>query len=247
MSSTAQHDDGCAVVTGGASGIGSETVQRLLAQGRRVAVLDRSSRPAGLPESVLFLNTDVSDPDAVAVAFDEIDVSLGRVSQLVCSAGMGVPRTATVDLSPRLFHKVHAVHVGGTLFACQQAARRMTPGSSIVTIGSVTSAVGSPRRVAYAAAKGAIVALTRSLAVEWAPLGIRVNCVAPGYISTPLVADALTSGAMPEDPSSHAAMGRLGTAAEVAGPILFLLSDAAAYVTGETFHVDGGFLVLKTQ
>jgi NAD(P)-dependent dehydrogenase (short-subunit alcohol dehydrogenase family) len=236
--------------------MGVATALRVLARSpqRHVALVDLevgSSIPAELSDSsdrVRLFSCDVSDPDSVQRASEAIGSSMPPMDSLVNGAGI-VSNDASIDVSIEIFRKMLRVHVDGTLLWSQALARNLSgaPGA-IVNIGSVAGQFAVPRRAAYAAAKAAVHSLTKTLAVEWAPLGIRVNAVAPGYIATPMMDEVTRLGHL--DLSVLAgwhAMKRLGTPEEVADVITFLLSERSAYVTGHVLNVDGGFAVLKAE
>lgn len=246
-------------VTGGSSGIGLRVAERLLAEHSqaRCAVLDVTPPEAtdallddpSQRDRMRFFNVDVTDPQVVDDCFAEISAWSGSVTGLVNSAGIQF-NEPSIDLAYEDFRRILDVHVGGSFLCSQAAARHMInadggPGA-IVNLASVSMFFGAPRRLGYAAAKAAIGSITKTLAVEWAPFGIRVNAVAPGYIATPLVEKGLAAGHFnAERVSNLHALGRFGETDEVADPILFLLSERASFVTGEVLTVDGGFSVKK--
>jgi NAD(P)-dependent dehydrogenase (short-subunit alcohol dehydrogenase family) len=240
---------GTVVVTGGASGIGQTVVDTLLeTTGHRCAVLDLVADAApSNDDRRLTVACDVTDPDDVAAAIDAVHAWGAPIVGLVNSAGIA-HATPTLELDYVSWHRVLDVHVDGTFLVSQQVARRMVAadGGAIVNLGSVAGSFGYPSRLAYSAAKAAIAAMTRTMAVEWAEYGIRVNCVAPGYIETPLVATLVDDGKI-DGPAYRAlhVLNRFGTPREVADVVLFLLSDAASFVTAETVRIDGGFSALK--
>ena len=244
------------VITGGTGGIGQACAQALLegSADRCVALVDLGAQavPEGLRnygDRVAAFACDVTDEDSVSRAFASVQASLPPVDGLVAGAGT-VHNDPSIDITLRQVHALFAVHVDGTLLWSQAVARHfmVNGGGSIVTIGSIAALFGHPRRLAYAAAKAAVLSMTKTLAVEWAPDGIRVNAVVPGYIETPMMVEVARLGLVDADVAAGwAAMKRLGSPAEVAGAIVFLLSDAAAYVTGHVLNVDGGFSVLKAE
>jgi NAD(P)-dependent dehydrogenase (short-subunit alcohol dehydrogenase family) len=244
------------VITGGTGGIGLATAARLLSRSsdRYVALVDLKPGGAipkelvGFAGRVRSVACDVSDPDAVAGAAEEITESMPPMDSLVNGAGF-VSNDATIDVPIELFRKMMAVHVDGTLLWSQALARSLSgaPGA-IVNIGSVAGQFAIPRRAAYATAKAAIHSLTKTMAVEWVPLGIRVNAVAPGYVQTPMVEELNRLGVIDEqEVASWHAMKRLATPDEIAGVIEFLLSDAASFITGHVLYADGGFSVFKFE
>lgn len=237
------------VVTGGSGGIGRVVIDALLeTPGRRCASLDvQQPSPVAESERQLALECDVTDPAQVARAIDAISAWGGPISGLVNSAG-ATHHEPTLDLPYADWRRVLDTHLDGTFLASQAVARRMaeSDGGAIVNLGSVAMFFGWPERLAYSAAKGAIGAITRTLAVEWADHGIRVNCVAPGYIESELVSGLIERNVIDGETYRNLhALKRFGTPREVADVILFLLSDAATYVTGETIRVDGGFSAVK--
>ena len=237
---------GAAIITGGGSGLGAATAQLLASQGVRVGIVDQRESEDGSLADFPFFKADVSDPEQVSSAFDALASELGPIAHLACFAGIPPVRTPTVDIKPADWRRLLAVHVDGTFFCCQSFMRLGPPTpASIVTIGSVAGLVGHPERPAYVTAKGAIAALTRSLAVEWAPLGVRVNCVHPGFVMTPMVAANMASGFMVDDPAAHTAQNRLGEPPEIAEVVSFLLSNRASFVTGQGIVADGGYVVKK--
>lgn len=237
---------GAALVTGGGSGLGAATAALLASQGVPVAIVDVREPVDPAVVGFPFYQADVSDPDAVNAAFAAAAQEVGPLAHLACFAGIPPVRMPTVDIEPEAWPRLLAVHVDGTFFSCQAFMRLGPPASaSVVTVGSVAGLVGHPERPAYVAAKGALAALTRSLAVEWAPHGVRVNCVHPGFVMTPMVAANIAAGFMVDDPAAHTPQNRLGEPAEIAEAVVFLLSNRASFITGQGLIADGGYVVKK--
>ncbi|WP_113700034.1 SDR family NAD(P)-dependent oxidoreductase [Nonomuraea lactucae] len=242
------------VITGGTGGIGVATALALLeaSPDRAIALVDLAAPavPAQLgaygPRVALF-GCDVTDEWSVAAAAAEVRAAMPPVDSLVNGAGV-VHNDASIDIPIERFRAMLAVHVDGTLLWSQQVARHLDGPGAIVNIGSIAGQFGHPRRIAYAAAKAAVHSLTKTMAVEWADRGIRVNAVTPGYIETPMMKEVSRLGLVDAGVAAGwAAMKRLGTPEEVAGAIRFLLGGEASFVTGHILNVDGGFAVLKAE
>lgn len=238
------------VVTGGSGGIGLAVVERLLADPDvSVAIVDRDAPAPLAPGRWEFFACDVSDPGSVGAAHERIAARLPPVRGLVNGAGI-VHNVASLEVGLDTIHRMFAVHVDGTVLWSQAVAPAMIAAGAgaIVNIGSIAGLFGHPRRLAYAAAKAAIHSITKTLAVEWAGHGIRVNAVAPGYIATPMMVEVTRIGLVDGDTAAgYSAMKRLGEPAEVADTIIYLLSDHASFITGSVLQVDGGFSVLKVE
>ncbi|HVO53855.1 MAG TPA: SDR family NAD(P)-dependent oxidoreductase [Solirubrobacterales bacterium] len=242
-------------ITGGSGGIGLATARRLLESSPDdgVALVDLHLGEAESlvhehPDRARFVACNVTDPDAVARAFREIDQA-GEITGLVNGAGT-VDNSASVELSFEKWRALLAVHLDGALLCSQEAGRRMLERErgAIVNVGSVAGLFGHPRRLPYSVAKAGLQQMTRTLAVEWAERGVRVNAVAPGFVATPMVEEVVKIGLInAEDASSLHAMKRLGKPSEIAAAIAFLLSEDASFITGETLRVDGGYSVLKAS
>lgn len=252
LSSTFGLADKIAVVTGGASGIGLATARMLAEAGARVAIFDLASPSdetlAGLGGSGghCGIETDVADEAAVETAIGAVVARYGRLDILVNNAGLAL-RQAAVDLSRDAWDKVVAVNMTGSFLCARAAARRMIAGGNggaIVNVSSIMgfSGGGLYPNISYQTTKGAIVNMTRALAVEWAPHGIRVNAVAPTYVRTPFIAPLLAQPELVARIEDMTPLRRLAEPAEVAAAILFLCGPGAAMVTGHTLPVDGGFL-----
>jgi NAD(P)-dependent dehydrogenase (short-subunit alcohol dehydrogenase family) len=236
--------DAVAVVAGGANGIGAACADLLAACGAQVVVLDREEAPA-LPQGAEVIPLDVTDETAVDAAMARVVHRHGRLDVLVASAGIAIRRPAT-ELSLADWQKVVDVNLTGVFLCARSAARHMIAGGggSIVTVASVLGVVGGGvyPNVSYQAAKGGVVNLTRALALEWAPHGIRVNAVAPTYVSTRLTAGLVADPEVLREIESRTPLGRLAEAGEVADAVLFLAGRGSSMVTGHVLAVDGGYL-----
>lgn len=239
-----------AVVTGGASGIGLASARALGEAGARVVVLDRGEVAAEtvseLGPDAFAVQADVSDEASLEAAFAEVMARVGRIDVLVNSAGIAIRRPA-VELSVADWEKVVAVNMTGSFLAARITARHMIEGGIAGAIVSVSSIMGFSGgglypNISYQTTKGAIVNMTRALAVEWAPNGIRVNAVAPTYVNTPFIAPLVADPALVARIEAMTPLRRLAEPEEVAAAILFLASPAASMITGHTLPVDGGFL-----
>jgi NAD(P)-dependent dehydrogenase (short-subunit alcohol dehydrogenase family) len=231
-----------AVVTGAASGIGQGIAERLMAGGARVLGLDIGfpAGPAAGDGALVAMRCDVTDEAACTAAMAEAE-RMGGVDILVNAAGIGrdVPLAET---SRQVFDQVMAINVTGLFQLSREAARLMIPRrrGSIINIASVSGLVGSKGRVAYGGSKGAVVAMTRSMATDLGRHGIRVNAIAPGPVDTPMTL-AIYTAADRSAYTTRIPLGRFGTIAEIAEATAFLASDSASYITGQTLAVDGGF------
>jgi NAD(P)-dependent dehydrogenase (short-subunit alcohol dehydrogenase family) len=234
-----------ALVTGGTGGIGLAIAQCLTARGWRVVAADlRSLDPASgsLPAECDFAPLDVTDTTSVDRLFANTFARYGRLDGLVNCAGT-THHESIEKLEDDTWRAIFDVHLGGTLRCCRAAltALRTSDAAAVVNFSSVGARLGRPRRGPYAAAKSGIEGLTRTLAVEWAGSGIRVNAVAPGWIQTPLMQKSITVGmSRQDDLLAHIPLGRFGQANEIATTVAFLLSRDASYITGQTIVVDGG-------
>jgi NAD(P)-dependent dehydrogenase (short-subunit alcohol dehydrogenase family) len=236
------------VVTGAGSGIGFATASLLHAAGWRVVVSDRAPQALKRAEAALgrddvrYVELDVTSEKAVEHAFEEIASGFGPICGVVNSAGISrvIP---FLDTSTELFLEVVNVNLVGTFLVNRSAARRMkeSGGGAIVNISSVSGIKGSLGRCAYGASKAAIINLTTVMAVELAPSGIRVNCVAPGPIESDMTRSAVSSEGR-ADYLRLIPQARYGTPEEVGSAIVFLLDgQRASYITGQTIIIDGGF------
>ena len=246
-----QTDGPVAIVTGGASGIGLATTGILLAQGWRVVGLDLDAKAIAAAETELqshagrirFAQADVTDQAGIARIVADTERDLGPIKGLVTCAGIARD-TPFLETTPEHFRRINEVNVVGTFIISRAVAEAMraSGGGAIVTIASVSGLTGNIGRSAYGASKGAIVNLTRIMAVELARYGIRVNAVAPGPIETPMVA-AVHTNTIRDIWRERVLLERYGTPAEIGEAVAFLLDGKrAGYITGQILAVDGGFI-----
>jgi NAD(P)-dependent dehydrogenase (short-subunit alcohol dehydrogenase family) len=251
-------DEKVAVVTGGGSGIGAAIAELFAGQGAAVAVLeiDRKgaeevvARIAGKAGRAISLSCDVTSADEVARAFGEVVARFGALDVLVNNAGIAHIGTA-LDTSEEDFDRIFTVNVKGVHLCTQAALRIMVPRRKgvILNLASIASLIGLEDRYAYSMSKGAVLTMTRSVAVDFMKDGIRCNCVCPARIHTPFVDGFLKKtypgreAEMFEKLSRYQPVGRMGEPGEVAALALYLCADESAFVTGQAFPIDGGVLV----
>jgi NAD(P)-dependent dehydrogenase (short-subunit alcohol dehydrogenase family) len=242
--------DKTAVITGGGSGINLAIAQRFTEHGARVAILGRSQDRLDaalkkLPKDSMALSVDVRDYGALESAFEKISVAAGTIDILVCGAAGNFPAPAE-KLSPNGFKSVVDIDLLGTFNSCRAAyAHLKKPGASIINISAPQSTVPMALQVHVCAAKAGVDMLTRTLAVEWGPQGIRVNSIVPGPTEGTEGMDRL--GAVPEiamNIKNAVPLRRYGTKAELADLALFLCSPAAPYIHGAIILCDGGISLM---
>jgi NAD(P)-dependent dehydrogenase (short-subunit alcohol dehydrogenase family) len=240
-----------AIVTGGGSGIGRAACQALAKAGVEVAVWDVSLDHANETVELIVaaggngfaVIGSVADSTQVANCFAEIDRRWQQIDILVNNAGVSGNRP-TLELSDEEWKRGIGINLDGVFFCSREAGRRMkrTGGGRIVNLGSIYSVVAAPNRLSYCASKAGVAMLTKSLAIEWAALNINVNCVAPGYVDTPLLHELSADGRI-----DYAALkkrtpqNRLAQPEEIADAIVYFCEPRTAHVTGQVFCVDGGW------
>lgn len=252
-------DNRTAIVTGGGSGIGRAIAVRFAHAGARVAVLDNSA--PGAEDAVreitsaggvaAYVPCDVSRQRDVDEAFRAVQDRLGAVDILVNSAG--IAQVGNVEMTTEEdFDRIYAVNVKGVYNCLRASVPAMKErGGVILNIASIASTVGIPDRFAYSMSKGAVLAMTYSVARDYVTQNIRCNCISPARVHTPFVDGYLATHypgrerEMFEQLSRSQPIGRMGRPDEVAGLALFLCSDAAAFITGSNYPIDGGFVTLK--
>jgi meso-butanediol dehydrogenase/(S,S)-butanediol dehydrogenase/diacetyl reductase len=250
MTASARFADKVVFVTGGVSGIGAAVSSRFLDEGATVLAADVSQKnidafTAQLPEEqagrLHALVLDVSDSEAVGAAIDSVVSEHGHLDVLVANAGIGSYGTVT-ETDDATWRKVLSVDMDGVFNTARAALPHLIASKgSIVSTASISGLGGDPRMAVYNAAKGAVINLTRSMAVDYGHQGVRVNAVAPGPVGTPALLPLLES--KPEARDGYASsipLGRVAEPREIAAVVAFLASDDASYISGVTLPVDGG-------
>jgi NAD(P)-dependent dehydrogenase (short-subunit alcohol dehydrogenase family) len=244
---SADWTDKVAIVTGGASGIGEATAAEFVSRGAKVVILDRVKPSTGSPNT-RFISCDVSSSREVETAAAQISKEFGNVAFLVNSAG--IQRYGTgVTTSEKTWDEVMAINVKAMFLSFRAFFPLMKgDGASVVNVSSVQAVGALPNSVAYVTSKHAIAGLTRALAIDHAQNNIRVNCVCPGAVDTPMFRSSVqnTDGLAPllQEIGELHALGRIARPEEIAKVIVFLCSDDASFITGGVYLVDGGMTAL---
>jgi NAD(P)-dependent dehydrogenase (short-subunit alcohol dehydrogenase family) len=233
-----------AAVTGAASGIGAATARRLLADGWRVACLDRNlagARATAGPSGVA-IEVDVADEASTQRAFAQAGAALGGLDALVTAAGV-IETTPFLETTPAQFRRLFDINVIGTFLSVREGAKQMQKGARICIVASISSYTGGGYVAtgAYATSKGAVLTMMKSCARALGERGIAVNAVAPGFIDTPFVASAMSDPIRRQEVVK--AVGKVGSAEQIAECCAWLVSPAADFVHGSTLIADGGVLM----
>jgi len=236
------------IVTGGASGIGKATAKRFLAEGSNVIILDKNA--AGneralteLPGLVAALTADVSSHESVAQAFSEIDKHFPAIDILINNAGISLRHEGFKSIEPAQWQQVINTNLNGIFYVAREAVRRMASGV-ILNMSSVNGLAAFPHYADYNASKAAVLALSRTMAVELAP-AIRVNALCPGAVMTPMQLAEYTEE-MFREVNDNIPLGRHADPEEIASFFAFLASDEAKFITGHHYIIDGGELAKAT-
>jgi NAD(P)-dependent dehydrogenase (short-subunit alcohol dehydrogenase family) len=238
-----------AVITGGGSGIGQASAFTMAREGARVAILDSNEEAGRRTANELaaqkldgaFFPVDVSSEEQVRAAVSQIIQKFGRIDILHSNAGIAI-RHPVADQDEEGWQACMNVNLKGVFLCAKHVIPHMLDrGGSIINTASVTGVVGVRNRAAYSATKGAVVALTRNMALDYARHQVRVNCVCPGFVRTPMAKALLENPIKEKRLVDTHPLGRLGTPEDVANAVLFLASDLASWITGHALVVDGGF------
>ncbi|MFD1066559.1 SDR family NAD(P)-dependent oxidoreductase [Oceanobacillus locisalsi] len=237
--------DQVAIITGGVSGIGAETARLFISEGAKVVVVDLNEDKGkalekelqALHAEALFIKADITSEEEVANIFKQTVETFGKVDVVFNNAGIGAIQS-THDLDYADWRKTVNVDLDGVFLVARESIREMlkTGGGTIINTASMYGWVGSPGSAAYNAAKGGVINLTRSLALEYAEQNIRINALCPGYIDTPIIPEESKQVLAESTP-----LKRLGTSEEMAKAVLFLASDDSSFMTGNSLTVDGGY------
>lgn len=240
-----------ALVTGAASGLGAETARRLAAEGAFVMLTDRDPAVADVAAAIGdradFVIHDVTSEADWAAAVAKTLERFGRLSILVNNAGVAGGGLDLLTHSLEDWRRILSINLDGVFLGLRHCGPVMAAkgGGSVINLSSILGKVGMAGAAAYCASKGGVVLLTKAAALEWAPLGIRVNSVHPGFIDTPMVAGALhaseNGNEMRDMLIAAHPMGRFGVPREIADAVLFLASDESSFMTGAELLVDGGY------
>jgi 3-oxoacyl-[acyl-carrier protein] reductase len=241
-----------AFVTGGGRGIGRATALLLAREGSRVAIGYRS-RSADATEVIgavrqaggeaTAIAGDLGDPAAARRVVDQVAAALGGLDLLIVNHGIWPPDDRPVaQMTDAQWEETLRANLDSVLYVCRAAIPRLPDGGKIVLVSSTAGQRGEAGHADYAATKGAVIAFTKSLAIELAPRHINVNCVAPGWVDTEMAAGtyAEAGGARRGEIERAIPLGRVASAADIAGPIVFLCSELARHITGEILNVNGG-------
>jgi len=245
-------DGKVAVITGAAGGIGREAALLFSSEGARVCVADvgreAGEKTASECKDAFFVQADVSDPKSVEAMYEATAKRYGRVDVLYNNAGiMPADDDSILTTEPEAWDRVLTVNARGVFLCCKYGIPHLLKagGGSVINVASFVALMGAATsQIAYTASKGAVLSMSRELAVQFARQGVRVNALCPGPVETPLLMRIFNS-----DPGAyerrrvHLPMGRLAQAREIANAALFLASEAASYITGEIMDVNGGWLV----
>lgn len=244
--------DKVAVITGGGSGIGRAVALAFGEYGAKVAVVDidlakadaTAAEVKALPGEAIAVKTDVTDATAINAMVRSVVETYGRIDILFDNAGRGISKPA-VDISRDDWDRVIELNLTG-MFLCAQAVGKLMlkqGGGKIVITGSVSSALGHPNAVSYAASKHGVVGMMKVLANEWAPHNINVNAIGPGIARTPMTERIFADRELHDRMAQLVPMGRLGETDDLVGAAIFLSSAASDYITGQIIYIDGGRLV----
>ncbi len=242
--------DKVALVTGGASGLGAESARRLAREGARVVLTDLAADAGqAVADEIggVFLTQDVTDEARWGEVVQAVLDRFGRLDVLVNSAGVASGGQPILEATLEGWRHITSINLDGTFLGVRAVAPTMAAAGkgSIINLSSILGKVGQPGAAAYCASKGGVALLTKAVALELAPVGVRVNSVHPGYIETPMVVNALRESDNENELRdliiSRHAMGRLGVPREIADAIVFLASDESSFMTGSELVVDGGY------